>query len=81
MSPLRLALPLNCAMSFKGHHRVEAMAGMLIQVSSKNRLLLMTDMHNEMKETDKRRFLKFTMKECDEELAQMLFEKLWSDGN
>ena len=63
-------------MSFKGHHRVEAMAGMLIQVSSKNRLLLMTDMHNEMKETDKRRFLKFTMKECDEELAQMLFEKL-----
>ena len=63
-------------MSFKGHHRIEAMAGMLIQVSSRNRLLLMTDMHNEMKEPDKRRFLEFSLKECGEELAHMLFEKL-----
>ena len=63
-------------MSFKGLHRIQAVAGMLVQVSSRNRLLLMTDMHNEMKPDLKRRFLEFSLKECDEELAHMLFESL-----
>ena len=63
-------------MSFKGVHRVEAIAGMLLQVSSSNRYLLMTDLHNEMKTEQKRRFLKMTLNECDDKLAQMLFESL-----
>ena len=63
-------------MSFESMHRVEAIAGMLMQIPSSNRYSLMTDLHNEMKSDQKRRFLNLTLEECDEELAHMLFESL-----
>ena len=63
-------------MSFKGTHRVEAMCGMLQQVASNQRYLLLADMHNEMKGREKRKFLDVTLQECDVDLSQMMFEAL-----